>query len=70
MGIRYKKLSLGERALLKIIFLEANRLGYCSIPEAVRPTVEALPRELVFLIKDRARLTQRGEHVIDTVEWL
>ena len=80
-----KKLTSGQRNVLRLIVKGADADGWATVSKAVLPIVETMPKELVELkttptgteLKTTplgtgglAKLTTTGQQVIDAMEWL
>ena len=71
-----KKLDGGEKNFLRLIAKGQEKYGgWAKVSKPVYPLVQKMPPELVEHEPDddgrgRARLTQRGEAVLDAMAWL
>jgi hypothetical protein len=71
-----KKLSHGEKHMLRLIARDANQEGWTEVSAAVMPHMESLPQELIDLEDDFpektgcVRLTQTGREIVSAMEWL
>lgn len=71
-----RKLDSGEKHFLRLIARDQqNPNGWAPVSKTLFPLVQKMPTELVELHpteegRGRARLTERGQSLIDAMEWL
>jgi hypothetical protein len=71
-----KKLDAGEKNFLRLIAKgQQCQSGWAPVSKVLYPLVKAMPPELVEHMpsddgKGSARLTQRGEAILDAMSWL
>jgi len=68
------KLNAGQKHLLRLIVKDADAEGWTRISKTVFPVLQEMPSELIDLewVNDegRARLTPKGQSIIDAMAWL
>lgn len=65
-----RELTGGEIHLLKLISKEAKEDGWAKVSDAIMTVVHPLPRRLVEVEENRARLTEEGRGVVAAMPWL
>lgn len=65
-----KTLNAGDKHLLKLILRDANEYGWATVSSAVLPLVKSLPGELVDIHQGFARLTEKGNSIVEAMAWL
>lgn len=70
-----RKLVSGEKHFLRLIDKDADAEGWCKVSKMVMPLVKKMPDGLVAWEdtedgRGRARLTERGQAVLDAMAWL
>jgi len=70
------KLNGGEIHLLKLIAKDSDAEGWTPVSKPVYALIDKLPKELVCIEpvgdegRGHARLTERGQNIIDSLAWL
>ena len=70
-----EKLTPGEKHFLRLIEKDAGNDGWCKVSKVLLPLTKQLPAELVEVEdadegRGRARLTERGQALLDAMAWL
>lgn len=65
-----KILNAREKHLLKLLLRDANKDGWTPVSFAVWPLIKSLPNELVETHPGFARLTEKGNSIVEAMAWL